>query len=160
MHQAKTKNPNRVLAGKIAKARGEQFETLLTHSAESKGFRTIRIPDGCKQLFRRIIRIKSPFDFVFVRGKQVLFCDAKYVTGKTFTYSMVNFDQVQNLRLLESQGHPSGYIINFNHELESIVCFASARQLFALRKGDSLSMHSLVRLGSFHSFDLGVIFDT
>lgn len=154
------KKKNAVEAGRRAKKNGAQFEELLKHSAEAKGFRTVRIPDGCLQVSAvKMIRVKSPFDFIFVRGAQIVFCDAKCVTGSTFPYSKINHDQLKHLRTLEAQGHKAGFVIRFNDGSETTTHWVGAYQLNALQSGNSLTPQSLIALGSLNEIDLGRIFD-
>ena len=60
----------RQLGGKKAKRNGQSFERNLIIEASYQDFAHIQIPDGCRQLgFNKLIRVKSPFDFVFVNNK-------------------------------------------------------------------------------------------
>lgn len=148
----------RIIGGKRAKAHGSDFEEILRFSAEVEGYEIIRIPDGCRQLGpHRLMRVQSPFDFVFVKSQyEIVFVDAKSTDNNTFTYSAITQHQLQILSLLESKGVKAGYIIYFR--TPNLVVWFSASKLNSINKGQSLKPQDGVQLGSRHSITLGFLF--
>lgn len=147
----------RSIRGKKAQRSGASFEMTILGSAYQKGLGALRIPDGCKQLTGgRIIRVKSPFDFVIFDGPLMLFCDAKSVSSTNFNKSMVNEDQVRELLKFEKQGHAAGYIVYYKARNE--VYFYTATQLASLKERESLKPNEGLPLGSLFEIDLARIF--
>lgn len=132
---------NRRLAGRIAKAKGQNFETQLILQGKKTFWTCIQIPDGCKQVSKdKMFRIKSPFDFVFanlLNQTSIIFCDAKTTDAKTFPPGKIKEDQLTELmKFAEMTNVASGYIVNF--EKLGIVSFFSVAELeksFKSRKG-------------------------
>lgn len=146
------------LGGKIAQSQGSQFEALLESAALAEGFVSIRIPDGCRQLGpHKIQRVKTPFDFVFVKSpEQTIYADAKTTSSKTFNYAAITEHQIYILNKLEKKGVKSGYIIYFR-EIDKIIFFSS-EQLKSLAPRESLKPENGILLGSRFGLRLGNIF--
>lgn len=124
---------NKAPTAKIGKA----FEFLIETILELKGFTVLRIPDGCRQVSPyKIIRTKTPFDFLAHKSGECIYFDAKTTQGKTFPYSLVNHDQVKHLLRLQESGFRAGYIIEYREAAE--IVFASAKTLLNLVPGKSL----------------------
>jgi hypothetical protein len=151
-------NLKRMIAGKVAKRLGDQFETLLQNVAVSEGLESVRIPDGCKQLGKnKIKRVKTPFDFVFVKSQtEVIFADAKTSNGQTFAFSELTPHQVEALVNLSKKGVFAGYIVYFRG-IDKIVWF-EALKLSALNPRESLKPTDGVLLGSRFNFNFRGIF--
>lgn len=150
----------RQAAGRLAKRRGQQFESLLCNTARATGWSVIDIPDGCIPLAHgRSIRVKSPFDFVFIKGPRVLFCDAKTLAKPTFPRSQINHDQLVELEKPAQHGHKSGYIINLRQGIEIITYFVDTAKLFSVRHGSSLKPADMVFLGAATEINLERIFE-
>lgn len=124
---------------------GKAFETKIETILELKGYTVIRIPDGCRQASAfKIIRTKTPFDFLAHKPGSSIHFDAKSTKDKTFRYSLVNHDQVKHLLGLQRSGFRAGYIIEFS-TLEKVL-FASASKLMSLFPGESLKIDDLEEL--------------
>lgn len=152
---------NRSISGARAKLQGEEFENMLRHPAARLGAELIRLPDGCRMVRRgRAVvaqRIATPYDFVLVKGGLgVAFFDAKSVAGASFCYSAIAPHQLEALLRVEAQGYPAGYVVY--HRAADMVCFYSAKQLRALRRGESLRAEQGRLLGGLLSFDFSRIF--
>lgn len=133
----------RRIAGQRAKRNGDYFENLIMFFANHAKFNFIKIPSGCKTVGTKLIRVKSPFDFILVRNDWTIFCDAKSTNGNTFSYSMIDQDQVRNLTLVNTDKNCSGYIINFNGE----VYFAPVILLRSIKPRQSLSRDFCLPMG-------------
>lgn len=117
------KDIRRVISGRQAKQRGQAFEAIITKEAYRTGWVTIDIPDGCRQVSHsKLIRVKSPFDFVFVRKQKAIFCDVKTTKQKSFAFSKLTDHQIKLLKEIQLEGFVSGYIVNFT-EINNTVFF-------------------------------------
>lgn len=116
---------------------GKAFESLIETILELKGFTVLRIPDGCKQVTPyKMIRVKSPFDFIAHKKGECIYFDAKTCEGKTFVYSKINQEQLKNLNRLQESGFKAGYIIEFRDSAK--IVFASAETLLKVVSGKSI----------------------
>lgn len=145
-------------AGKLAKERGSQFESLLCNCARAGNWRVLEIPDGCIPTKFKLIRVKSPFDFVFIKGPKVLFCDAKTLEANTFPYSAINHDQLIELAKPMDEGHFSGYIILMRQGIETNTYFATCKSMLKLRPRESLKPADMIHLGAGYEIDLDRIY--
>jgi penicillin-binding protein-related factor A (putative recombinase) len=86
----------------IGRATEAQFENELDVSRIA----WVRVPDGCKVVGRgRIIRVKSPFDYIAnVNGKNVC-VDVKHTMSTTFSVSKINKEQVGSLLRVNHGGY-------------------------------------------------------
>lgn len=147
---------NRRIAGRIAKKSGEVFENILKSTAYRQGFYPIQIPTGCKTIGPgKIIRVRTAFDFIFVKKDLTLFIDAKSVKAKAYSTSMITPHQVVELKECEQAGFTSGYIVYF--QTSDQVVFFSASQLKAQFFKTSLKPEDGVILGRLTSFDLNLL---
>jgi len=129
------------------KAIGNANEKMLDLLCRVENIVSIEIPDGCKRVGKyRIIPVKSPFDRILAKRGKSAFVDYKHSSGKAFTYSMVDKDQVNNLITLESVGLPAGYLVFFSQYNKII--FFKASKLFEMIPRDSLSWKDGVDCGS------------
>lgn len=154
----KIKSASQVIKGKRNKTRGEQFENLLKSHAGIDGWLAIRIPDGAKQISHtQIIRVFSPFDFVFLKNKAAIFCDAKTTTAKTFAKSTINPKQAQWLESVSKKGFHAGYVIYF--ETLGSVSFFPSQMLTAPGRG-SLKPEDGISIGTRQVIELDKILET
>lgn len=124
---------------------GKAFEDEIVIRLGIKGFTVLRIPDGCKQLSAfKLIRVRSPFDFVAHKKDQVIFFDAKTTDEKNFPYSKINQTQLQHLLKLEMSGFKAGYVIKFN--LTKEIVFVTAGQLLNIKGRQSIKEDECERL--------------
>ena len=140
-----------VVQGAKARAQGLHFENWVKREAYAQGFSVIQIPLGCKQVaFNRLIRVYTPFDFVFARRGQCIFADAKHCSDDNFSYSRITRHQAVNLKDLEDQGFPSGYIVCFSKESDwtrAETRFFTATQLVSIDKRESLKRQQGILIG-------------
>ena len=102
----------RKIAGKIAKQQGDAFEEVFEWKCRAASIATTRIPDGCKQLRGRLIRVKSPFDWFLVRSRCRAFAlDTKSSAELAFHHAKIDREQVDNLLSHQKQGTMAGYVI-------------------------------------------------
>lgn len=137
--------------GQKAKQRGDFFERWLHREARVEGWKVIQIPLGCKQIRgNQLIRVATPFDFVFAKNGWSIFADAKICSAGNFGYTRIERHQATELMDLQRQGHPAGYIICFaeNENWNSAdTYFFSAAQLVALQPRDSLKKEAGLLVG-------------
>lgn len=151
------KNYRNIIGGRQAKARGDAFENILATSASRTNWDIIKIPLGAKQVSAdRLIRVQTPFDFVFIKKEKVIFCDSKTTKNKTFTFSSITNHQLKELLICESHGHKSGYIVNFTEYKKTV--FFSATQLNNLQKNNSLRPSDGILVGENYIINLDRIY--
>lgn len=144
---------SKILAGKKAKARGDIFENAFRAAAYRAYFKPIQIPMGAKFVGKdRMIRVRTPFDFVLIHRKGTVFLDTKISLKKTFSYTQCTPHQVAELMEIERLGHLAGYVVYFS-ELNRIVFFHS-HKLTRLQLGMSLRPEDGEDLGSLQTLNL------
>lgn len=135
---------------------GRRFEKFLVIAAKRDGWRTIQLPAGARFVGRgKVIPVKGPFDFIFQKDGQVIFCDAKSRDDVVLPYSTVNQDQV--FELLKLSPFTSGYIVHFRPLNQ--VGFISAKQLAGLSPHSSIKYTETVPMGFGASFSFGRLFE-
>jgi penicillin-binding protein-related factor A (putative recombinase) len=147
----------RVISGRQAKRRGDNFESILYSSADMLRWKVIKIPMGAKMLGPfKMIRVATPFDFVFLKKGRAIFADAKTTKGKTFSHSMITHHQMVHLIECEREDFKAGYIVNFT-EIKKTVFF-TATQLINTKKGESLKPEDGILIGDNIIINLDRIF--
>lgn len=149
----------KVIQGKRAKINGDFFENQLHREALNRGYSVIKIPSGCKSLgLGKLIRVATPFDFVFTKSSRVIFIDAKTTKTNTFTNSKVTPHQLSALYEQEKQGICAGYIVHFQNTNK--IVFFSATRLKSLSLGQGLKQDDGVLLGIDFKINLDLIFNS
>ena len=152
------KTNKRIIAGRQAKRRGEGFENLLHGEAYRKGWQVIRIPDGCKQVSAaKTIRVRTPFDFIFVKNNKAIFIDAKTTKAKSFSTSQLTPHQIKILSDLDKNGFQAGYIINFS-ELNITSFYRGSQLAYLLKNSSSLKPQDGVIVGTNTNINIETIF--
>lgn len=144
--------------GGKSQAFGSLFETIFLKTCRSQGVAITRIPDGCRQVGKRIIRVKTPWDWVVSYQNRTALIDTKTVNADVFIHSAITEHQVNELFNHERSGALAGYVIWLR--LTNRVFFMPAYALMqALQAGGSFSeshVHATY-LGTNH-FDIRPIF--
>lgn len=136
---------------------GSLFEQLFFRAAVHNKIGILRIPNGCKSLgLKKIIRIKSPCDFVLAhKGRCALIDTKSQGTGLTFPKANINMHQVMSINYMVNHGAVGGYIVFFR-EIDLVVFFDSEQ----LRTAESgLGFGKGLNLGSIDELNLKRIFE-
>ncbi len=153
----KVASPIRRRAGWLAQKMGGAFENHFVARALMQGFQVTEIPDSCRQMRNKIIRVPSPFDLILhgtIQGvKRSAFIDLKRTESKTFSYSKIIPHQLQAL-LATNKGGEAGYVV----EMNGVVVFFDVEALHKLKPRESLKMGDGVLLGVKGHFDVMNIF--
>lgn len=113
------KNFKRVLAGKKSQAKGQGFEDFIMKRFNRFGWMVKRIPNGARWTGpRKIIPIKSPFDFLAIKKGICIFFDAKRTSSKKLPMIMIKRHQQQHLQDCLDWGCPAGFIVHFESRKE------------------------------------------
>lgn len=145
---------SRQQAGRLAKASGDLFERVFESVCRIQGVVCERIPNGMRMIGRgKVIRLRSPFDYVLCYMGRAAFIDLKSISEGNFTYSKITRHQVDSLKRL-SPGGVSGYIIALANE----VYFFDVSFLEALKPKESLDAAQGIYLGKRSLFDVRRIF--
>ena len=132
------KKPSKQIAGLKAKRNGDGFENLIINKFKSCGVAIKKIHTGTQFIGAgKTIPKKNLFDFISAYKGKTVFFDAKVRGDKTFPYSKVNQNQLDDLLLFEAQGINCGYVVGF--EGGKRIVFFSASQLKKLTHGKSYS---------------------
>lgn len=153
--------PSAILSSMHSKEAGNQFENILTVLCRAEGLLILRIPDACRTVGKnRIIRIKSPFDYIIRPLHQGDVCsayiDAKTTQSKTYCFSTINRDQMLTLLSMEQAGAVAGFIVWFR-EIDRLV-FYSSSTLWKIVPGESLLPEDGLDLGSTMRSNISRIF--
>jgi hypothetical protein len=149
--------------GGKSKLLGDLFESMFKQISESQGCVVTKIPDGCRQVGKKLIRVKTPFDWIVSYGSKTALIDTKTVQGESFTPSMIVNHQVDELSRHEALGTLAGYVVWFRKK-EIVEYISSKALLVALHSGMSIRDNSpdCIRLGSLSygskNFDIRQIF--
>lgn len=156
MLKLRDKSLNRYLRGKKAQKEGKGFEHTFLLNARRSGFTVLQIPTGCKNIGRgRIVKVKTPFDFILIKNGKTIFIDTKSIDDKTYSHSRLTRHQLIALDDCFRAGCLSGYVINFRSIDKTY--FAPIKHLWNLTPNQSLRPENLIFLGSSTQFDLNLI---
>jgi penicillin-binding protein-related factor A (putative recombinase) len=118
---------------------------MFERACERRGHGISRIPNGCKSVGpRKLIRVKSPFDWIISSVTTTYFIDTKTQKGGAFPFSKIDPHQVEELLKHDRPGRVAGYIIWFR--ARDVVCFVPVKVL----------RDSMTRRGSFSTDHPGV----
>lgn len=143
------------VSGLLSKRNGDYFEKLIQYQANRVGCVFEKIPSGAKWVgARRVIPMRTPFDFIIAKGGRCAVFDAKLIDSETFGRSMIKAHQLRSLLNFWRVGIPAGYVISFSN---GWVEFFNADVLFNLRHRQSLKVGTGLYLGTKDCFDLTLI---
>jgi len=146
----------KIISGRKSKANGDRFEYELYKAALEQGFAAIKIPSGCRSLgVNKLIRVQTPFDFIFTKDSKVIVADAKTTSANTFSKSQITLHQLHALLDQERHGIMAGYIVKFQRTER--VIFYNASQLHTVNQGEGLNQNEGVDIGSVKKLNLGLI---
>ena len=124
-------NTNSIRGGAKAQAFGALFENLFLNSCRKNGIVTTRFPDGCKSIGQnRIIRVKTPFDWILSFNGKTALIDTKTTDSDSFSHSKIIIHQVTEMSAHQRAGTIAGYVIWFRKS--NRVIFMNALDLFEL----------------------------
>ncbi len=147
-----------IAKGRQAQKRGAVAENILHTEALRTGWTVVKIPMGARMVSNiKMIRVRTDFDFVFIKGQHVLFIDSKITKAKTYSFSQVTEHQVRTLRDIEKHGHQAGYAVQFTAHKKTV--FFKGSQLWDLRAGASLKPEDGIHIGDDRIINLSRIFD-
>lgn len=131
---------------------GNVFEQYLTRQARYYYIKLTKIPNGVKYVGKRLIHVRTEFDFIMAYQGCVILFDAKTTESSSFTYSKITAHQLKALSEYETHGIPTGYLIWFRGTDQ--VSFVKSSILRQVRRGSSIKPEDGILLGSIKNFDL------
>lgn len=145
---------NKKIQGALARQVGQDFEDMFTARCNYSKMVCVRIPDGGKTIkvknILRVVKTKSPFDFIIGQNGKNAAIDCKTVQGKSFAYSSIDNSQLKWLSYT-SNTMVSGYVVWFR-ETDDVVFF-NHKLLAGLKKRESLKYCEGLALGSISRFN-------
>lgn len=129
--------PKNRLRGRRNNRAGRSFEALIAQLCDQYFISLVKIPEAARTIGAgKIIREKSPFDFVAGYRGRTAFFDAKLCSDTRFSYSRINRSQCKHLFAFSRQNLPAGYVIFFAKQ--STIVFVDVNRLLAVRPRASL----------------------
>ena len=153
-------NHRRRLAGSRAKAWGSFFEDAFATKCRFSAMAITRIPDSCRQISaQRMIRVKSPFDWIVSFDGKSLVIDTKTTMANAFGFSQIDPDQVRELLHHERAHVLAGYVV-WLRGVDQVIFVPASLLAAAIGEEGSFKQDSpgVWRLGSSLEFDLRKIF--
>jgi hypothetical protein len=95
----------------LAQANGAMFESVFLKMCRLSGVAAQQFPTGCKTIKGRLIRVKTPWDWILSYRGRSAFLDTKCSLDSVFPSSLITPHQIEALMPHERQGIPSGYVI-------------------------------------------------
>lgn len=141
---------NRRLSGLRAYTHGRSFENVFKQMCGVFGVGLVEIPSGCVQAGKKLIRVRSPFDYVISYANVRTIVDCKSVDTGNFVYSKITPHQLNAFRKLRS----GGYVVR----LDDFVYFVPWEVLDSMGPGESVNIDDCVKLGTDYRFDPRLIF--
>lgn len=121
------------LQGQRAKAFGALFENMFQNTCRRTGIAVTRVPDGCRSLgSHKLIRVKTPFDWICTYMGKTALLDTKTCLGHAFSHSQIAEHQIHELVHHEINGATAGYVIWLRKNDD--VIFVEAKELEQLAK--------------------------
>lgn len=112
-----------------------------------------RMPDGCKVLRdNKLIRVKTPFDWILSHQGRTALIDTKTCTTSSFPNSKIETHQVTDMLCHEQNGIMAGYVIWFRESDGVIFVPASTLCELIKRRGSIPENHpKAIHLGTVRS---------
>jgi penicillin-binding protein-related factor A (putative recombinase) len=121
-----------------------------------KGILFIKMPLGCERRGKKIIQVKTPFDYTLIKNGEVVFIDCKSFDKSRISHSMLIFHQIQALQQIYEMGCNAGYLVHMR-DISKVVFFASPK-LWLLKVRESLTLKDGQELGDYEDFSLDILF--
>lgn len=145
---------------RLRKRNADGFENIVLGCAQRSGFVCLRIPNGCRTVGKKIVRTKSPFDFVAsmktgsgMFPEKTIFFDAKTTELQKFPAAKITDHQLVHLLQLERAGYNAGYLVRFESLNESIFFPAKVLDDHRISRA-AIHPFSGIKLGSANDFRL------
>lgn len=152
----------RRVAGARAQSAGASFENLFQSLCRRQAITVTRIPDACRQVSsNRLIRVRSPWDWVLSWNSRTALIDTKTTQESTFAHSAIHRPQAKELCAHNLAGAIAGYVIWMRAPDRMI--YVTGRTLLALsmtRGSISHIQEQVVDLGTSTASNLQAIFMT
>jgi penicillin-binding protein-related factor A (putative recombinase) len=114
---------------------GKGFENVLERITAQAGILCIRIPDGCQVVgLNKLVRRKTPFDYILCKDSKCALIDAKTTIGKTFSITsdlLIKPHQISIMKQANEKGIIAGFLFLFR--LTETLCFMEANELEELK---------------------------
>ena len=147
--------------GHKSQAFGALFEEIFLRTCRTLRLTVTRFPDGCRQVHGKLIRIRTPWDWILTYLGKSAFLDTKTLDGITFTRSHIVDHQVEEMVKHQLSGSIAGYVIWLR--ASNVVFFMDAVTLIEIRDSKTVSSFNQTHpkamyLGTSEGFNLRSLF--
>lgn len=137
---------------------GKGFEHIFEITARLNGILPLNMPLAARRIgLKRLIQVKSPFDYVIMKNGRSAFIDCKTFNSVNITYSQLTTHQVEILARIQETNQVAGYVCWMRRS--NMVYFIPGKTLAMLNPGQSLDLKNEKCLGSIEKMDLNALFD-
>lgn len=137
---------------------GKRFESEFQQIAGWQGIAITRIPDGCKVLGGgKIIRVKSPFDWVLTKDGKTALIDTKTTLDKNFKHGKIDLAQLAALYDQQFRGAIAGYVVQFR-SLKTVKFFSAGTLKAAVASKSNLVPADGVTIGENNVMNVAALF--
>lgn len=147
---------DRRASGAKAQQFGAQFERIFQAMCFRVGVAATRMPDGCRSAGpNRLVRVKTPWDWIVTHCAKTGLIDTKTTDGNTFPHSKIEPHQVRAMLEHENWGAVAGYVVWMRATNKVIFLPASALVDAMKHRGSINDGHPRATLlGNIASFDV------
>lgn len=142
--------------GKEAFDNGAEFESRFETMAALYGFAVTRMPSGCRQVGKRLVRVKTVLDWIISKSGQTILIDTKTTTAARFPHAKIESHQALGLSLHEHRDVRSGYVVELR-KISRVIFIPASLLMTKLRAGPGsigIGDPGVIDLGTSTNFDL------
>lgn len=139
---------------------GASFEGKFKTLCDLASIIATRMPDGCRVVgMNKLIRVKTPWDWILSYQSKTALIDTKTTEEKTFRHSLIESHQVCEMMRHSEAGVVAGYVVEFR-ELNKIVFYSCAQLYPLMNVRGSLTPEQGVALNNNSLFFIEKLFDS
>lgn len=156
-----SKKTSHVLRGRRAQASGASFENIFSASCAAQAIAVSQIPNGCRTAGKRLIRVKTPFDWVISKNGKCALIDTKTINAAAFPHALIEPHQALSMLRHDLEGIRAGYLVWLRKT--NTLIFISARVLCdSMQSRGSIGPDNpkVISIGSMESMSIQTIFDS
>lgn len=143
------------MAGASSQRSGQSFENIFESMCAYVGAQCTQMPQGCRQAGRRLIRVKTPFDWIVTNKGVTALIDTKANNAASFPHSLIVFHQLKALIAHHRHGAPAGYVVGLRDVDTTLFIPADVLDnAYGVRGSISPQSPGCTILGTYSRFDI------